>query len=110
MYKYYQMCLSTTIAVPANVATQEVSKDSASTPVLSEFDKHHETLLMADTKEGQASELWHYFGVMQCNVIKKMDLVEWWQVSRWMPIGMIFYLQILIGTCTVISYPHLNCT
>lgn len=50
-------------------------------PILSEFDKHYETLLSDDVNGGWASELRHYLGTMQCKVKKDTDLVEWWQVS-----------------------------
>jgi hypothetical protein len=109
MYQYYETRPSATIAVPANVAAQDVSDDTAIAPVLSEFDKHRETLLTADAEEGWASELRRYLGIVQRDIKKDTDLVEWWQVSRRMslsPIGMIFYLHILIEPCTVISYPR----
>jgi len=51
-------------------------------PILSDFDKHRETLLSADTaSEGWASELRRYLSTMQRDVKKDTDLVEWWQVS-----------------------------
>jgi len=50
--------------------------------VLSEFDKHRETLLAEDAQEGWASELRRYLGTMERNVTKETDLVEWWQVSN----------------------------
>jgi hAT family C-terminal dimerisation region len=54
--------------------TQDANDDEAS-----EFDKHRETLLTADTEEGWAAELGRYTGTMQRDVTKNTDLVEWWQ-------------------------------
>ena len=51
---------------------------------MSEFDRHRISLLTADIEEGWASELQCYLGIMQRDVKKDTDLVEWWQV-------MIFY-------------------
>lgn len=50
--------------------------------VLSEFDKHRETLLADDAQEGWASELSRYLSTMERDVTKETDLVEWWQVSN----------------------------
>ena len=47
---------------------------------MSNFDKHRRTLLMDDTDEGWASELRRYLGMMQRDVKKDTDLVQWWQV------------------------------
>ena len=62
-----------------NQADLELALDP---PVLSEFDKHHEALLSADTEEGCALELHHYLGTMQQDVSKNTDLIEWWQVGN----------------------------
>jgi hypothetical protein len=43
------------IPVQRGTETQDVNDDEAL-----EFDKHHKTLLTADTKEGWAAELCHY--------------------------------------------------
>ena len=52
----------------------------AATEAISEFNKHHGTLLSDDT-EGWALELGHYLGTMQQDVKKDTDIVKWWQVS-----------------------------
>ncbi|KIM36033.1 hypothetical protein M413DRAFT_57964, partial [Hebeloma cylindrosporum] len=52
---------------------------SAEARVLSEFDKHRETLLADDAQEGWASELRRYLGTMERDVTKDTDLIEWWQ-------------------------------
>jgi hypothetical protein len=49
---------------------------------MSEYDKQREALLTDDLEEGWASELRRYLGVVQRNVKKDTDLVEWWQVSN----------------------------
>ena len=51
------------------------------TQTLSEFDKHHQSLLSDDVEEGWSSELRRYLGTMQRDVKKDTDIVEWWQVS-----------------------------
>lgn len=48
---------------------------------MSEFDKHQESILSSNAKEGLALELHHYLGMMQHNVKEGTDIVEWWQVS-----------------------------
>ncbi len=66
----------------APAVNQSARNPSASTKarVLSEFDKHWETLLADDAREGWASELRRYLGTMERDVTKDTDLVEWWQV------------------------------
>lgn len=66
--------------------------------VLSEFDKHRETLLTADAEEGWASELRRYIGTMQREVTKNTDLVEWWQVSNEFPWNLFTHLSLFRRT------------
>jgi hypothetical protein len=54
--------------------------DEPYTSEMSEFDKHHISLLTVDVEEGWASELRHYLVTMQRDVRKDTNLVEWWQV------------------------------
>lgn len=68
------------IPQPENPGRQPESAATIKTPVLSEFDKLRETLLMDDADEGWAAELRRYLGAMERNVTKETDLVEWWQV------------------------------
>ena len=77
MYKYYQSRPST-----VNRSAQTQATTSSETAILSEFDKHRETLLSEDTEEGWASKLRRYLGTMQRDVTKQTDIVEWWQVSK----------------------------
>jgi hypothetical protein len=51
-------------------------------PIITDFDKHRETLLNDDKEEGWASELRRYTGTMQRDIKKEVDLVEWWQVNK----------------------------
>jgi hypothetical protein len=77
MAQYYnQRPVTIPIPQPANP-----ENPTAEVRVLSEFDKLREMLLTDDAEEGWASELCRYLNTMQRNVTKKMDLVEWWQVS-----------------------------
>ena len=72
---------------PFAVAAQDESSDNAIVPAkassstLSEFDKLRKTLLTDDAEEGWAAELRRYLGMMQREVEKDTDIVEWWQVS-----------------------------
>ena len=75
MAEYYENW-STTAAT--NVPTNQ---DDAETHAMSEFNKHHETLLSDDATEGWASELHRYLGTMQWDVKKDTNIVDWWQVS-----------------------------
>ena len=75
MAEYYKNSSSST-AVDIDMEKEGEDNDTQ----MSEFDKHHETLLMDDAKEGWASELRRYLGTMQRDVKKDTDLVEWWQV------------------------------
>lgn len=79
MARYYN---TRPIAIPAqrDPGTQNSNDDEASG--LSEFDKHRQTLLTADTDEGWAAELRRYTSTMQREVTKNTDLVEWWQVRN----------------------------
>jgi hypothetical protein len=56
---------------------------AAGAHILSDFDKHCETLLEADTEEGWASELRRFLCTVHWDVTKYTDLVEWWQVSQY---------------------------
>jgi hypothetical protein len=67
---------------PVPTINKTAANPSAEVRVLSEFDKHRETLLAEDAQEGWASELRRYLGTMERNVTKETDLVEWWQVSN----------------------------
>ncbi len=58
------------------------AQQAANAPVLSEFDKHRETLLEADTEEGWASELRRFLYSVHRDVTKYTNLVEWWQGSH----------------------------
>ena len=75
MAEYYEN-RSTTAAT--NVPTDQ---GDAEMHAMSEFDKHHETLLSDDATEGWASKLRHYLGTMQRDVKKNTNIVDWWQVS-----------------------------
>jgi len=65
----------------SNVKTTYRAKKDDDTQTLSEFDKHHQSLLSDDVEEGWSSELRRYLGTMQRDVKKDTDIVEWWQVS-----------------------------
>jgi hypothetical protein len=52
-------------------------------PILSEYDKHCESLLSDNAEEGWASELCRYLGTMHRDVKKDANLVEWWQVRTY---------------------------
>ena len=49
--------------------------------VLSEFDRHHLTLLLGQEGEGWQAELRRYLKDMPADVTKDTDIVKWWQVS-----------------------------
>lgn len=96
---------------PAVIPQQETGHrvvETTDAPVLSDFDKHRETLLTDDAEEGWASELRRYLGTMQRDVAKETDLVEWWQVSSLS----LTYVQSLylhsLGPCKSLPYtrPH----
>jgi hypothetical protein len=76
MYDYYQNhpLIITTLNKP-QAAT------SSKTLILSDFDKHCETMLSKDIEEGWAAELQQYLNTMLRNVRKQTDVIEWWQVS-----------------------------
>jgi hypothetical protein len=67
---------------PSVAATPAIATDPDLSIALSDFDKHRESLLSDDAKEGWASELRRYLGTMQRDIKKDTDIVEWWQVSR----------------------------
>lgn len=79
MAEYYHSFPSTSPIIPAVNAPSATSTSSVA-HAMSEFDKHHETLLSNDLEEGWASELCYYTSTMQRDVKKDMDIVEWWQV------------------------------
>jgi hypothetical protein len=61
----------------------ETTTSTKAAPVyISEFDRQREALLSDDMDEGWASELRHYLNVVERDVKKDADLVEWWQVSN----------------------------
>jgi hypothetical protein len=76
MAQYYK---SRPSASSPDISTADATPREA--PVLSDFDKHRETLLSDDAEEGWASELRRYLSTMQRDVKKDTDHVEWWQVS-----------------------------
>jgi len=87
---YIQMaCYYATRPRPSQPRTENHAEQAANAPVLSDFDKHHETLLDADTEEGWASELRRFLCTVHCDVTKYTNLVEWWQVRRRILIGSI---------------------
>jgi hypothetical protein len=79
MAEYYK---NRTCGTSTNTVNVDMETDGGGDAIeMSEFDKHRETLLMDDAKEGWASELRRYLGTMQRDVKKETDLVEWWQVN-----------------------------
>ena len=66
----------------SNVNDSELEYADATLPILTDFNKHRETLLNDDQEEGWASELRRYLGTMQRDVKKDLDFVEWWQVNN----------------------------
>ena len=81
MARYYDNRLSTVTPGPLEAASA-VGGDATSltSPKMSEFDRHRQTLLSDDAEEGWASELRRYLGTMQQDVKKDTDIIEWWQV------------------------------
>ena len=61
MSQYY----NTWPPVPLQTNAIDPTENSADAPVLSEFDKLHQTLQTADAEEGWTSELHHYMSTMQ---------------------------------------------
>jgi len=76
MAQYY----NTRPSLPVQKKTGNLAGQAAKARVLSEFDKHRETLLTTDAEEGWASELRRYLGTMQRDVEKDTDIILWWQV------------------------------
>ena len=75
MAHYYSTC-------PCVITVPNVSDEGeAASEDASEFDKHCETLLFDNAKEGWALELQHYTKMMQRYVKKDTDIIKWWQVS-----------------------------
>lgn len=66
---------------PTVVSDSTGAATSTETAYISEFDRQRKALLSDDLEEGWASELRRYLGVVQRDVKKDTDLVEWWQVS-----------------------------
>jgi hypothetical protein len=58
-----------------------VTATSTETVYISDYDRQREGLLLNDLDEGWASELRRYLGIVERDVVKDTDLVEWWQVS-----------------------------
>jgi hypothetical protein len=82
MAEYYKVRPSSTSATENAITANNDNAMLVDQPVISEFDKHRESLMTDDVEEGWASELRRYLGTMQRNVKKDTDLVEWWQVSN----------------------------
>jgi hypothetical protein len=76
MARYYASRPSVTVVI-----AEESDNEAIGALKVSEFYKHHETLLTGDAAEGWASELRRYLGSMQRDVKKDTDVVKWWQVS-----------------------------
>ena len=85
MAEYYKNRPSTsTRAINASGAAVVVAGAATSTETvyISEYDRRREALLSDDLEEGWASELRRYLEVVERDVKKDADLVEWWQVSN----------------------------
>jgi hypothetical protein len=83
MAEYYKNRPSTTMPnVPGPASNINGAAVSTETLYMSEYDKQRDALLSDDLDEGWASELRRYLGVVQRDVKKDTDLVEWWQVSN----------------------------
>ena len=82
MAKYYKVQPSSTLARDNSITSNNDNAMFVDQPIISEFDKHRESLMTDDVEEGWASELRRYLGTMQRDVKKDTDLVEWWQVSN----------------------------
>ena len=105
MAQYYNSRVPA-IPIQRNPGTQDANDDEAS--ILSEFDKHRETLLTADVEEGWASELCHYLSTMQRDVMKNTDLVEWWQVRDFLGIFSVTH-RYSVEQRNFISYACTHC-
>jgi hypothetical protein len=79
MAQYYRDRVA--LARPQQPTIRNRTDEGADAPVLSDFDKHRQTLLTNDAEEGWAPELRRYLSTMQRDVTKDTDLVEWWQVG-----------------------------
>ena len=73
MERYYQSQQNTN---PTPTQAPPPNNDS----ILSEYDRHHLTLLSGQEGEGWQAELRRYLKDMPANVTKDTDIVEWWQV------------------------------
>ena len=78
MCQYYKDRLSASVSQ----TNKNPTKCTTQAPVLSEFDKLHESLLTDDAAEGWASELRRYLGRMEQDVMKETNFIEWWQVRN----------------------------
>jgi len=76
------------------------------TRTLSDYNKYRETLLSNDAEEGWASELRRYLSMMQRDVTRETDVVEWWQASPVVAISL--FASDLILRITPISIRHLR--
>ena len=66
MAVYYKNCPSSALIVPsANPSSATSTSTSATGHAMSEFDKHHKTLLSDNLEEGWASELCCYLNTME---------------------------------------------
>jgi hypothetical protein len=75
------------------------------TRTLSDYDKYRETLLSNDAEEGWASELRRYLSMMQRDVMRETDVVEWWQASTVVAIQSLFASDSILRI-TPISIQH----
>lgn len=107
MAEYYNNRPSMAPIVPTANAS---SATSTSAHVLSEFDKHHETLLSEDLEEGWASELCRYTSTMQRDVKKDTDIVEWWQVRTVSWLYPSSANPNSVEPCPAVSYTRAYCT
>jgi len=86
------------------------SATSTLAAAMSEFDKHRETLLSDDLEEGWASELDRYLNMMQRDVKKDTDIVEWWQVRTVVCPYPSSANPSSVEPCLIISYARSYCT
>jgi len=107
MAAYYKNCPST--APSANAPSAASTSTSAPGHAMSEFDKHHERLLSDDLEEGWASELCHYLNMMQWDIQKDTDIVEWWQVHTVICLYPSSTNPSSVGPCPIISYTCMDC-
>ena len=82
MAEYWKSRPSAIATASSASRNQKTALASGARRTISGFDKHHEILLSNDAEEGWASELRHYLSMMQWDVEKDTDIIEWWQVSN----------------------------